>query len=134
MSIRYSTDAPSAQQVWELYNRLGWADFLKLSAEQLLRAMQQSWHVLYVYNGDQLIGTGRVVSDGVINAYLCGLGVMPEYRGRGIGTEISRRLVAQCKEYNLHIQFFCKEQLVPFYENMGFEVFAVGMKVPEGNS
>jgi len=128
MNILYSTEAPSADQLWDLYDALGWAAFLKLSAEQLLLAMQQSGHVIYAYHNGQLIGTGRAVSDGVINAYLCGLGVHPDHRGRGIGSEISRRLVEHCRGNNLHIQFFCKEELVPFYVSLGFEVFAVGMK------
>jgi len=36
--------------------------------------------------------------------------------------------VEYCKSSNLHIQFFCEEKLLPYYENMGFEVFAIGMK------
>lgn len=128
MKIRYSTEIPAKEELFALYDSLDWNSFLQLDANQLLTAMKQSWYVIYAYDGNRLIGTGRVVSDGVISAYLCGLGVHPDYRHKGIGTEISRRLVTQCKISNLHVQFFCEEELVPYYEKMGFEVFAIGMK------
>jgi ribosomal protein S18 acetylase RimI-like enzyme len=129
MEIKYTSILRSQEDIYTLYEGLGWNDFLKLSQEKLVIAMKQSWHVIYAYDGDKLVGTGRAVSDGIINAYLCGLGVLTDYRKKGIGTEISRRLVEHCKSNNLHIQFFCKEELVPYYKNRGFEVFTVGMKV-----
>lgn len=126
--MQYTEAAKSCGDIFDLYARLGWADFLQLDAEQLARAMEQSWYVLYVYDQGKLIGTGRVVSDGVINAYLCGLGVDPAYRHHGIGTHIMEQLVQRCQQSNLHIQFFCEQQLVPFYEQRGFVHFATGMK------
>ena len=131
MEIIYSTELSSPESIYALYESLGWNDFLKLSKEQLARAMEQSWYVVYAYDREKLIGTGRVVSDGIINAYLCGLGVDSAYRNQGIGTEISKRLVAHCKKNCLHTQFFCEEDLVPYYTNMGFNVFAVGMKAAD---
>ncbi|NLW16926.1 MAG: GNAT family N-acetyltransferase [Firmicutes bacterium] len=124
----YTENLRSPLDLYELYERLGWAEFLQLDAEQLAKAMEGSWYVLYVYDGDRLIGTGRVVSDGVINAYLCGLGVDPEYRNLGVGTRITEQLVRRCQQSKLHVQFFCEEPLVPFYEQCGFVKFAVGMK------
>lgn len=126
--MRYTESLKSPLDLYELYQQLGWAQFLQLDAEQLAKAMEGSWYVLYVYDGDRLIGTGRVVSDGVINAYFCGLGVDPEYRNRGIGSRIMEQLVEHCLQHNLHIQFFCEADLVPLYEQRGFAKFAVGMK------
>lgn len=128
MNIIYKEKQKQNRDIYDLYEALGWNDFLKLSEEKLAKAMEQSWHVVYAYYGDELVGTGRVISDGITNAYLCGLGVKAEYRNKGIGTEISKRLVEKCKNNNLHIQFYCEERLVPYYENMGFQYFAVGMK------
>jgi len=131
MDLRYTTEFPTKETLYSLYDDLGWNDFLKLSPEQLSAAMKQSWYSIYVYRGEKLVATGRVVSDGVMNAYLCGLGVHPNFRNLGIGTEISRRLVTHCIESNLHIQFFCEEHLIPYYEKMGFEEFAAGMRIKE---
>ncbi|MCQ6562856.1 GNAT family N-acetyltransferase [Paenibacillus mendelii] len=128
MEIRYATELPTEESIYELYENLHWNEFLQLNKDQLLTAMRQSWYVIYAYHGSRLIGTGRIVSDGIINAYLCGLGVHSDYRNKGIGSAITRLLVEYCKKDNLHIQFFCEKELVPYYESMNFEVFAVGMK------
>lgn len=128
MNLTYTTELPTKENLYRLYDSLGWNDFLKLSPDQLLAAVKQSWYSIYVYSGEELIATGRIVSDGVINAYLCGLGVNPDFRNRRIGAEISRKLVKTCTENNLHIQFFCEEHLISYYKKMGFEKFAVGMK------
>ena len=128
MAIIYTSELKNELDLYTLYDELDWNDFLKLDASQLNQAMKQSWLVIYAYDGDNLVGTGRIVSDGIINAYLCGLGVSSIYRNQGIGSEISSRLVATCKQNNLHIQFFCEKHLVQYYEKHGFIEFAVGMK------
>lgn len=131
MELRYTMMFPEKEDLYDLYEELGWNDFLGLSPEQLLIAMKQSWYSIYVYNGNMLIATGRIVSDGIINAYLCGVGVDAHFRNRGIGTEIIRRLVTHCLENNLHTQLFCEESLVSYYKKAGFEKFAIGMRVKE---
>lgn len=131
MEITYTTELPTAQSMYELYGHLDWNDFLKLDQHQLMTAMKQSWCVIAAYEGQRLIGTGRIISDGVMNGYLCGLGVHTDYRKRGIGTEITRLLIAHGTEQNLHLQLFCEPHLVSYYEKINFEVFAVGMKAKQ---
>jgi N-acetylglutamate synthase-like GNAT family acetyltransferase len=128
MIIHYTTELRQVKDIFQLYEKLDWNSFLQLDQEQLLKAMERSWYVIYAYTPDELIGTGRVVSDGITNAYVCGLGVVSDYRNKGIGTEIMKMLVKQCVDSGLHIQFFCEENLVPYYEKMDFEVFSVGMR------
>lgn len=128
MAINYTSELNNEHDLYMLYESLGWNDFLKLDERELNQGMKQSWLVIYAYDSETLVGTGRIISDGIINAYLCGLGVADTYRNQGIGTEISRRLVGACKKKNLHIQFFCEKHLVPYYEKQGFVEFAVGMK------
>jgi N-acetylglutamate synthase-like GNAT family acetyltransferase len=128
MEIRYTSELFKSEDVFILYERLDWNRFLKLDQKQILKAMERSWLVIYAYADKELIGTGRVISDGITNAYLCGLGVIQEHRKQGIGTEITKKLVRQCVNNNLHVQFFCEEQLTHFYSKLGFEVFSVGMR------
>ncbi|WP_066295301.1 GNAT family N-acetyltransferase [Bacillus sp. FJAT-29937] len=127
-SINYTADVPAPDQLYELYQLEGWNDFLKLPKEHLHRAMLQSWSVISAYDREQLIGTGRIISDGVINGYICGVIVHPDYRSLGIGKEIVKRLVEKGRASNLHLQLLCEEQKAPYYEKLGFEVFTVGMK------
>lgn len=69
MDLRYTTELPTKENLYTLYNDLGWNDFLKLSPEQVVR--KQSWYSIYVYSEKKVVTTGRIVSDGIINAYLC---------------------------------------------------------------
>ncbi|PAB60348.1 GNAT family N-acetyltransferase [Anaeromicrobium sediminis] len=131
MEFIFTTDLPEKEELYNLYDHLGWNGFLKLSSEQLLKTMKNSYYSVYVYCKDDLIGTGRIVSDGIINAYLCGVGVRSEYRNNGVATKIIGMLVEYCQENNLHIQFFCEPHLVPFYNKMDFEKFAIGMRLKE---
>ncbi|RXZ81706.1 N-acetyltransferase [Paenibacillaceae bacterium] len=127
MQICYVTELPTENHIYDLYESLDWNSFLQLDRSKLLLAMKQSWYAIYAYHDHLLVGTGRIVSDGIINAYVCGLGIHPNYRSQGIGTAIFRLLVEQCKQSNLHVQFFCEDALVPYYEKLNFKVFAVGM-------
>jgi len=129
MEVIYRTGLPPKEELYELYEHLGWNSFLNLSLEQLLQAMAGSTYSIYAYSGKSLIATGRIISDGITNAYLCGLGVHKQHRHKGIATNIIERLRDYCQENNLHLQFFCEEPLVPLYEKLGFEKFAVGMKL-----
>lgn len=84
MAIIYTSELKNELDLYKLYEELDWNDFLKLDASQLNQAMEQSWLVIYAYDGDNLVGTGRIVSDGIINAYLCGLGVSITFRNQGL--------------------------------------------------
>jgi N-acetylglutamate synthase-like GNAT family acetyltransferase len=47
--------------------------------------------------------------------------VLPELRGRGIGTQIVERLVARCREADvLQVQLFSARGKREFYERLGF--------------
>ncbi|MDR1704315.1 MAG: GNAT family N-acetyltransferase [Clostridiales bacterium] len=129
MCLTYTNELLNDNDIYAFYETLGWNAFLKLSKEQLLAAMSQSFYVVYVYCGNALIASGRVISDGVINGYLCGLGVLPDYRKRGIGGEIVEMLKEYCLEHNLHVQLLCDDDLVSYYSKMGFNKFTVGMKL-----
>ena len=128
MNIVYKTELPTEAELLGFYEQMGWNDLLGLCAEQLLTAMRQSFFAVYAYAGGKLIAAGRVVSDGIINAYLCGIGVLSDYQKMGIGTEIANRLTTHCAEHSLHVQLSCNEELVTYYSKIGFKKFAIGMK------
>lgn len=44
----------------------------------------------------RIVGIARVISDGFSDAYIQDVVVLPDYRGRGIGTELVRRLTQFC--------------------------------------
>lgn len=128
MDIRYTFELPQADELYELYDSVGWNDALKLPREVLHQAMVQSWSVVSVYHESKLVGTGRMISDGLVNAYLCGLVVDPAYQGAGLGSEMVRRLTARSQEHGLHLQLLCTEEKEGYYERLGFKRFTIGMK------
>lgn len=127
MLIKYVAKLPKEQAIYGLYEELGWNAFLKLSPHKVREALENSFFTVSAYDEGKIVGTGRIVSDGVINAFICGLGVSPAYQGQGIGTNIFEQLVVQAEIHTLHIQFFCEDELLPYYEKLGFRKFSNGM-------
>ena len=123
MSIEFRPELPTSDQFWNLFQTTGWNEKYKLSADDLAQALRSSWHVLAAFDGDRLIGFGRLVSDGVLHAMIYELIVLPEYQGQGIGGKILEKLVEKCKEAGIRdIQLFCAAGKREFYEKRGFAV------------
>jgi hypothetical protein len=71
--INYTTEPPNNfDQLLTLYESLGW-NSLKLTSNDLERMCNQSWYAIYAFDEKQLVGMGRVISDGVITGIVCGL-------------------------------------------------------------
>lgn len=100
-SIRYTSEHPTDfNGLLTLYESLGW-NSLKLTVNELEQMCKQSWYAIYAFKEQQLIGMGRIISDGVITGIICGVGVLPEYQSIGIGKEIIERLVQRCEKIRL---------------------------------
>jgi GNAT superfamily N-acetyltransferase len=121
MSIEFHTRIPARDQFWELFQTTGWNEKYRLAPDDLLRALQASWYMLSAYDGERLVGFGRLVSDGVLHATVDELIVLPEYQGQGIGGKILEMLVEKCREAGVHdIQLFSARGKREFYEKRGF--------------
>lgn len=67
------------------------------------------------------VGMGRVISDGVSDAYIQDLVVLPEYRRCGIGRGIVSLLVTSCWERGIRwIGLISQPGCDAFYHNLGF--------------
>ncbi len=126
--LHYKLEIPNKADLYGLYKALDWNRFLGLDAEKLHSAMKNSWRVVCCYDNDRLVATGRIISDGITNGYICGLGVLKDYRRQGIAAELSKMMIEECKKSGLHIQLLCEEELVSYYERLGFSSFTVGMR------
>ncbi|TCJ03114.1 GNAT family N-acetyltransferase [Cytobacillus praedii] len=111
----------------KIYESLGW-NSLKLTINDLEKMCKQSWYAVYAFDEEQLVGMGRVISDGVITAIICGVCVMPGYQSMGIGKELMNHMISHCEQNKVIPQLMCVENLERYYENLGFERFAIGMK------
>jgi ribosomal protein S18 acetylase RimI-like enzyme len=57
------------------------------------RLVREAQRVVGLYEGDRQVGFARAFSDGVSLVYLADVYILPEYRGRGLGTELVREIV-----------------------------------------
>ena len=89
----------------------------KLSQERHLELLRGSDYVVLARDGDggPVVGFATAISDGVLSAFIPLLEVLPEHQGRGIGTELVRRLLAQLEEFYM-VDLVCDPELEPFYE------------------
>jgi len=72
-------------------------------------------------NNDDLIGFARVISDQVYKAFVFDVIVDPSYRNKGLGKLIMETIFNHPKLNNVHhIELYCPESLVPYYEKLGF--------------
>lgn len=95
---------------------VGWSQ--PLSGQRLLDVLRGSYRVVLAVEDDQVVGFINAISDGVLSAYLPLLEVRPEFQGRGIGTELARRMLDELQELYM-VDLCCDESVVPFYERLG---------------
>ena len=131
MEIEYLSELKRPEDTIDLYKSLEWYQLSGYTDDDIAKA-NQSFYSCYAYDGDKLVGLGRVASDGLIAAVMSGICVRTDYRKHGIGAEIVRRIVEYCQTglYKLNVQIFCEDSLIKWYEGMGFEKMPVGMRKP----
>ncbi len=121
MSIQYQTKLRSMEGFWHLFESTGWNEEYRISEDDLALAVRNSSSQVAAYDGDRLAGYGRVVTDGILHAMVYDLITDPDYQGRGIGSEVLKRLVDECKRAGIRdIQLFCAKGRRRFYEKRGF--------------
>jgi len=73
----------------------------------------------------KIVGMGRVISDGHSDAYIQDIVVLKDYRGKGIGRELVRRLVQFCKKRKIAwIGLVAEPGTQGLYEGLGFGTLA----------
>ena len=121
MPIHYTTEPVSTDALWTLFNTTGWNREYQISATDLASAVCRSSFIVAAYDGDRFIGFGRVLTDGVLHAMIYDLITDPAYQGRGVGSEVLKRLVKKCRQSGIRdVQLFCAAGKRGFYERRGF--------------
>ena len=103
---------------------VGWRN--AQTPEQHLAILRGSAHVVLARDGERVVGFVTAISDGVLSAYIPLLEVLPEYQGRGIGSELTRRILARLESLYM-VDLCCDADLEPFYTRFGLQVFDRGM-------
>ena len=86
------------------------------------RAVAGSFLAAAAFEGENLVGMGRVLSDGVSDAYIQDVVVHPEFRGKGIGGKIVMFLVSELEARGVDwIALVGEPGTESFYSRLGFE-------------
>ncbi|MDD5307222.1 MAG: GNAT family N-acetyltransferase [Deltaproteobacteria bacterium] len=106
-----------------LYREMGWWDRAGGDDAAHVAALVAGSHAfLAVYEDGALAGMGRALSDRTSDAYVQDLAVRPPFRGRGIGGELAKRLVARLRADGISwIGLVAESGSRGMYERLGFE-------------
>lgn len=120
-------DAQQIERILALYHQQGWwgddAGAIGENSAMLKGIVAGSHCFLTVWDQDTLAGMGRAISDRASDAYIQDVTVEKTYRGRGIGTEIVKRLVARLRQDGMPwIGLIAEKNSHAFYEPLGFQV------------
>jgi len=99
------------------------------SPETHLSILRNSCFIVLAIDWDasQAVGFITAVSDGVLSAYVPLLEVLPGHQNQGIGTELVKRMLVQCKQLYM-VDTTCDKQLQPFYARCGMQT-STGMMI-----
>ncbi len=109
------------EQLAHLFGTAGWEHRARDRAK-LAKLVANSMYVVSAWDGATLVGFARAISDGVSNAYVSTVCVLPEWRGKGIGRECVRRIVEGEGKESIRWVLHARAELHPFYAENGFEL------------
>jgi predicted GNAT family acetyltransferase len=123
--LRFATDLQSVD--WPGLKNLLAADHFDngRTPEQLRRSFENSHSVCIAWSRDQIIGTARVLSDGVCNAYLVDVWTLSSFRRRGIAREMISQLSSRLCGQHIYLQ--ADDDIAEIYRRLGFREQPVGM-------
>lgn len=122
MKIKYINRKPEAREYNRLTDSVGWG----IRDEKIIQqALENTLYSLCVYDGDRLIGYGRIIGDKTIFLYIQDIIVIPEYQGKKIGTGIITELLKKVEEYkkvnpNIRTYVGASKGKEDFYKKFGF--------------
>lgn len=106
------------EAVLALYRANNWSAAQK--GDLLYKALVASHSLVTAWDRSKLIGLGNAISDGYLVVYYPHLLVLPDYQGRGIGTEVMRRLMMRYKGFHQHM-LVADGRALDFYRKCGFK-------------
>lgn len=119
--IRYIDDATGLSP--EQLDGDFWVGWLRHpSPEAHLRILRGSYAIWLALDDetDSVVGFINAISDGVHAAYIPLLEVLEPYQGRGIGSELVRRMLETLRPM-YQIDLVCDDHLQPFYQRFGMK-------------
>jgi len=91
---------------------------------QLRESFLNSHAAVVAYDGGRIVGTARVLSDGVCNAYVVDVWTLSSHRRRGVARRMMERLEEGLR--GQHVYLF-SDDAVGFYKKLGYREQPTGL-------
>jgi ribosomal protein S18 acetylase RimI-like enzyme len=131
VSVAYTTslDGVTPEHLHGFFE--GWSS--SPTPERHLQILRGSYRVVLAREAGSpnVVGFVTAISDGVLAAFLPLLEVLPSHRGRGIGSELVRRMIDDLSHF-YSVDLVCDHELGPFYERLGMQpLLGMGIRHPD---
>lgn len=80
-------------EIAEIYRSEKWWDFRKYDKKSFKKMIEGAYAFACLYHNKRIIGVGKVISDGISDAYISDVGLLKNYRGKGLGKKIVKALL-----------------------------------------
>ena len=120
MEISYKTDAtPSTSQIIELYESSGLPRPIH-DAERIAAMYKNSDLIVTAWDGENLVGISRTITDWVWSSYLADLAVNPNYKKSGIGKKMIEITKEKVGEQSM-VLLLSVPTAMEYYPKVGFK-------------
>jgi ribosomal protein S18 acetylase RimI-like enzyme len=116
--ITYSTDVTNID--WAALKTTLRADNFDngRSVAQYEQSFRNSYAVCFAYAADQVVGTVRVLSDGVCNAYMVDVWTFTPYRRQGVARYMIEIVLEKLQGQHVYLW---TDDMMAVYERLGFQ-------------
>ncbi len=109
-------------EVYETLKRVGMAHF---SPELHRKAFEASQATVFAYSENRLVGFARALSDGVCQAAIYDVAVVPEFQRHGIGARLMNALLSRFTHQNVIL--YAAPGKEDFYRKLDMRKLKTGM-------
>ena len=121
--VIHALDDQHIPQLMDLYRTEWWTH--TRTVEQVRDVLRWSDLVvgLCAEVDERLVAFARVLSDRTFRAFIFDVIVASDHRGCGLGHRVIKEVLSHPILQGVeHVELYCRRELVPFYEGLGFEL------------
>lgn len=109
-------------QLHDVFVKVGWSDGQEndFLSNNFNAPFKNSTLVLSAWDEEKLVGCIRVISDKIVRSIIQDFAVLPEYQGKGIGTELLKRCLLVYPKSEWLVPTI--KENISYYEKRGFKI------------